>query len=171
MAKEKKAHKPKGEGRTPSLAPFVDGPFKIYMTTGGKEYDGQVLSSGIIRIDEKDFTSPSSAGSYILGKDEKGKPRQVDGWKCWSFNKDGKRVLLDSLRGSKSPLKAEAPKKERKAKAAKPATEKKARISRKPEGVGRKPRAVKKTAKPNGASQPDITDADLPNDNEASAPF
>jgi hypothetical protein len=58
-------------------------------------------------------------------------------------------------------------------KIAKPATEKKAKA---PSGAApRKPRAAKKTAKPaaskpNGASQPDITDVDLPA-NEASAPF
>lgn len=118
------------KGRTPALAPYVDSPFKIYMMTGGKEYDAQVLSSGVIKIDEKEFTSPSSAGSYLLSKNAKGKPLQVDGWKSWNFNKDGKRVPLDTLRGSKSPLKAEdKPKKVAKPKAKKvrkPRTPKKA---------------------------------------------
>jgi hypothetical protein len=137
MPKEKKERK-KSEGRKPSLAPFVDSSFTIYMTTGKKEYKGTVLSSGVIRVDEKDFTSPSSAGSYILGKDDKGKPKQVDGWKSWTFNKDGERVALNTLRGSKSPLKfAEA--KTKKPRAAKPAKAK----------TARKPRAKK--AKTNGA--------------------
>ena len=136
MAKEKKIRKPKGEGRVPTLKPYVDAPFKIYMTTGGKEYDGTVLSSGLIKIDEKEFTSPSSAGSYILGKDEKGKPRQVDGWKSWTFNKDGSRVMLNTLRGGKSPLKLEAPKREKKAKS-------KSNGATKPKRV-RKPRAARK---------------------------
>jgi hypothetical protein len=94
-------------------------------------------------VDEKEFTSPSSAGSYILGKDDKGKPRQVDGWKSWTFNKDGERVPLDTLRGAKSPLKAapEKPKRERKAKAANPTTAK----------TPRKPRAKKPKA--NGAAR------------------
>lgn len=104
----KKERKPKGEGRKPTLAPFVDSPFKIYASTGGKEYEAQVLSTGIIKMDEKEYTSPSAAGSALLGKDSKGKPRQVDGWAFWKMNKDGKRVPLDDLRGAKSPLKEAA---------------------------------------------------------------
>ena len=116
MTKEKKARvkkekvaRKKSEGRKPTLAPFVkDNPFKIYANTGGKEYEATVLTSGMIKMDEKEYTSPSSAGSALLGKDSKGKMRQVDGWKFWRFNKDGGRVPLDTLRGSKSPLKEEA---------------------------------------------------------------
>jgi len=144
MAKEKKVRKPKGEGRVPTLKPYVDSPFKIFMTTGGKEYDGMVLSSGVIKIDEKEFTSPSSAGSYILGKDEKGKPRQVDGWKSWTFNKDGSRVMLNTLRGGKSPLKLEAPKREKKAKAA--------------NGTPKAARTTKRVRKPRAARKPVITE-------------
>lgn len=130
MAKKEKVKK--SEGRKPTLAPYVDSPFKIYMKTGGKEYDAMVLSSGMIKLDEKEFTSPSSAGQYLLGKNDKGKPLQVDGWKSWKFNKDGERVPLDVLRGSKSPLeKTEV--KPRKAKAVKAASDKpkKARKPRK----------------------------------------
>ena len=135
--KEKKQRKPKSEGRKPSLAPFVDSSFTIYMTTDKKEYKGVVLSSGVIKIDEKEFTSPSSAGSYILGKDDKGKPKQVDGWKSWTFNKDGERVALNALRGAKSPLKlTEA--KPKKPRAAKPAKAK----------AARKPRAKKQKTSP-----------------------
>jgi hypothetical protein len=161
MAKKEKSQRKKGEDRTPALAAFVDSPFKIYMTTGGKEYDAQVLSSGIIKIDDKEFTSPSSAGSYILGNDKKGKPRQVDGWKAWSFNKDGERVALDTLRGSKSPLKAEAPKKERKAKTAKPNGSAKAAKPKSP----RKPRAKK----PNGSAQAGTTLANELQEGQATA--
>jgi hypothetical protein len=154
MPKEKAARvkKPKSEGRKPTLAGLVDSPLVIFMTTGKKEYKGTVLSSGVIKIDEKEFTSPSSAASYILGKDDKGKPKQADGWKCWSFNKDGERVVLDTLRGAKSPLKAVAPK-PKKVKAA----PKKART----------PRAAKKS-KANGAEKHDVSDKDIPQ-NEATA--
>jgi hypothetical protein len=105
-----KAKKQKSEGRKPTLAPFVDGPFKIYANTDGKEYEAMVLSSGIIKMEEKEYTSPSSAGSVLLGKDKKGKPKQVDGWSFWKFNKNGERVPLDALRGSKSPLTVHEPK-------------------------------------------------------------
>ena len=115
----KKAARKKSEGRVPTLAPYADtiGGKTIYMNHDGKEHTATVLSSGVIRMDEKDYTSPSSAGSAILGKDKKGKPRQIDGWKSWYFNKDGDRVMLNTLRGSKSPLSIEAPK-PRKAKSA-----------------------------------------------------
>jgi hypothetical protein len=165
MAKEKKQRKPKGEGRTPRLAGLVDSPLVIFMTTGGKEYKGTVLTSGMIKVDEKEFTSPSSAGSYILGNDKKGKPRQVDGWKSWTFNKDGERVALDTLRGSKSPLKAEE---------AKPKREKKAKSASAPKKAS-KPRAARAkkakiaSLKTNGAAvEHDIRDSDIPQ-NEASA--
>lgn len=146
MPKEKKARK-KSEGRKPRLAGLVDSPLTIFMSTGGKEYKGVVLSSGVIKIDEKEFTSPSSAGSYILGNDKKGKPRQVDGWKSWTFNKDGERVPLDTLRGSKSPLKAvEAnPKKARKPKAVTPKP-KRTRKSRTPKLPVAAPAAQEATA-------------------------
>jgi hypothetical protein len=108
-----KVKKQKSEGRKPTLAPFVDGPFKIYASTDDKEYEAMVLSSGIIKMDEKEYTSPSSAGSVLLGKDKKGKLRQVDGWSFWKFNKNGERVPLDVLRGSKSPLTVDEPKKKK----------------------------------------------------------
>lgn len=144
MAKEKKQRvkKPKGEGRTPTLAPYADtiGGKTIYMNHDGKEHTATVLQSGVIRMGDKDFTSPSSAGSAILGKDKKGKPRQVDGWKSWYFNKDGERVMLNVLRGSKSPLALAAPKPKREKKAATP---KKAKPARKPR--------AKRAAKANSA--------------------
>lgn len=161
MAKAKAAKK-KGEGRVPTLAPYADtiGGKTIYMNHDGKEHTATVLSSGVIRMGEKDFTSPSSAGSAILGKDKKGKPRQVDGWKSWYFNKDGERVMLNTLRGSKSPLALEAPK-PHKAKSAK------ANGAAKPKKA-RKARTAK--PKPNGSasSKPEVTDSDIPQ-NEATA--
>lgn len=116
--KPKEAGAPKGEGRKPVLAPYVEGgaPFKIYATYKGKEYAAQVLTSGIIKMDEKEYTSPSAAGRAIMGNNDKGKPLQVDGWAFWKYNDDatGKRVPLDKLRGKDSPLK-EVEKKETKA--------------------------------------------------------
>lgn len=100
--KEKKVLKPKGEGRTPALAAFVDSSFKIYLNHSGKEHEATVLSTGVIRYNDKEYTSPSSVGAKIVGA-------EVNGWRAWSFNKNGERVPLDVLRGSKSPL-AEAPK-------------------------------------------------------------
>jgi hypothetical protein len=145
--KEKKARKPKGEGRKPTLAPFVDAPFKVYVTFDGKERDAMVLSSGVIRYKEKEFTSPSGFANAVIK--EVGAKGRADGWKVVTFNKDGERVALDTLRGSKSPLKAEAPKKERKAKTAKPNGS--AKVA-KPKAA-RKPRAKK----PNGAATPGAT--------------
>lgn len=148
MAKEKKVRKPKGEGRTPTLKPYVDSPFKIYMNHDGKEREAQVLSGGLIRLGEKEFTSPSSAAQAILGKNAKGKPLQADGWRAWRFNKNGERVELNVLRGKDSPLKAAAPKKPRKAKSTNGAAKSK-RI--------RKPRAKRVNAEVETAQSAEAT--------------
>ncbi len=165
MAKEKAARvkKPKSEGRTPRLAGLVDSPLTIYMTTGGKEYKGTVLTSGIIKVDEKEFTSPSSAGSYILGNDKKGKPRQVDGWKSWTFNKDGERVMLNTLRGGKSPLKTETPKRDNAAKRTRKAVDGASKTRRTP----KKPRTRK--PKTNGAAHEQSDAANTGSDTGAEA--
>lgn len=123
MSKTKKA---KGEGRKPTLAPFVDSPFKVYMTCDGKERDAMVLSSGIIKYKEKEFTSPSGFANAVIK--ELGAKGRVDGWKSVYFNKDGERVMLNTLRGRKSPLKLEAPKREKQA--AKPKRVRKPRPAR-----------------------------------------
>ena len=120
MAKAKKNGTPKkkGEGRTPTLAPYTEALAgkTIYMNHDGKEHAATVLTSGVIRMNDKDYTSPSSAAGAILGKNKKGKQLQADGWRCWRFNKDGERVELNVLRGKDSPLKAAAaPKRERRA--------------------------------------------------------
>jgi hypothetical protein len=144
MSKEKKVKKTKGEGRKPTLAPYVDSPFKVYMNVDGKERDAQVLSTGIIKYKEKEFTSPSSLATFIMK--EAGQKGRADGWKVLSFNKDDKRVPLNVLRGAKSPLKAAEPKakKERKPKAPKPPkAEKPKRVAAK---QPRKPRAAKPEA-------------------------
>jgi hypothetical protein len=130
MAKKNSGKKEKkSEGRTPRLEGLVENPFKIYARSGGKDFEAQVLKSGMIVYDDKEYTSPSSAGIAVLVKTVDRKNPQIDGWKFWKYNKDGERVELNVLRGSKSPLKAESPK------AAKPKKEKKAR----------KPRAKKQT--------------------------
>ncbi len=113
--KEKKARtrKPKAEGgRKPVLEGMVERPLPIYGTYKGKEYNAMVLTSGMIKLDETEYATPSAAGRAVLGNNEKGKPLQVDGWKFWRFNEDGERVPLDKLRGAKSPLKAPEKKEE-----------------------------------------------------------
>jgi len=105
MTKPKASSKQKSEGRTPTLAPFVKEGFNIFAGRDGK-YEARVRADGIIVFRDKEYTSPSSAGSKALGNDDKGKPRQVDGWKFWRFKKNGEEVELNVLRGSKSPLAA-----------------------------------------------------------------
>jgi len=120
------------EGRKPTLAQFVDHPFPIYANYKDEEYTALVLSSGIIMFEEKPYATPSAAGRAVIGN-YKGKPLQVDGWAFWRFNKDGERVKLDVLRGSKSPLK-EVAAKEVKAKAPrKPRARKAKKASESPE--------------------------------------
>lgn len=129
----KKERKEKGQGRVPTLAAFVQGgAFHIYMTVDGKEREAQVLKSGVIVYKGKEYTSPSSAANAAV-KDA-GVKGLCDGWKVWKMNKDGERVPLNVLRGSKSPLKAAAaPKREKKA----------AKPKRAPKPRARKPQAAK----------------------------
>lgn len=107
VAKEKKPKvaKVKVAGRKPTLAPFVKdrkAPFKLYASIKEKEITATVLLSGMIVMDEKEYATPSAVGKFLTGY-------AVDGWRFWKFNQDGKRVYLDEIRGSKSPLaKAEA---------------------------------------------------------------
>ncbi len=162
----KEAKKPKGEGRTPTLAPYTDtlAGKTIYMNHDGKKHTATVLTSGVIRFNDKDYTSPSSAGSAILGKDKKGKPRQIDGWKSWYFNKDGERVMLNTLRGAKSPLtlelakprKARAEKKCRKRRQKTPLTVQVAVAQERASRRERKMDAVRKSAikKPSAGEAP-----------------
>lgn len=111
MAKEKKAKKVKkvktpkvkSEGRKPTLAPFVDAPFKLYASYKEKEYTAQVLKSGVIVFEEKEYATPSQLGKEICGM-------AVNGWKFFSFNQDDKRVPLDAIRGAKSPIMSKAKK-------------------------------------------------------------
>jgi len=127
----KKAANPKSEGPKPKLAPYVDNPFKIYATSNGKEYEAQVLKSGMIVMGEKEFTSPSAAAKSILRKNN---PKaEVDGWHFWKFNKDGDRVALSELR----PAKDIAKRSDKKEARPKPAPAK-----------PRKPKAAKKTRSP-----------------------
>ena len=121
--KEKKQRKPKGEGRTPRLTPFVSEGFNITASGGGKEFDARVRKDGMIIFKDKEFFSPSAAAKAALPE------RSIDGWGFWMLkDKDGNRVPLDTLRGSKSPLKAtdatpkkKAPAKRKKRRAAKKA--------------------------------------------------
>ncbi len=103
MAKAKKEKAPKAPrvkkelGRKPTLAPFVDAPFKLYGTGANKDVTAQVLSSGIIVLEGKEYTSPSDAAHSLTKV-------AVNGWRFWQYNKNDKRVSLDQIRGSKSPL-------------------------------------------------------------------
>jgi hypothetical protein len=147
MPKEKKARKPKGEGRKPVLAEFIDEGLNIYAKYKGKEFEARVRKDGVIIFRDKEYATPNAAGMAATGRNH-----GIDGYRFWSFNKDGERVPLDTLRGAKSPL-AKVEAKPKKVKAA----PKKAR----------KPRATKKS-KANGAEKHDVSDKDIPQ-NEAGA--
>jgi hypothetical protein len=91
----------KGEGRKPVLVGLIDNPLPLYASYKGKEYTAMALTSGVIKLDEVEYPTPSAAAKAILGNNEKGKPLQVDGWHFWKFNKDGERVALSELRSEK----------------------------------------------------------------------
>lgn len=85
--------KSQGEGRKPTLAPFIDGGFTITAEYKGKTFEAKVNADGTIEFDGETYTSPSSAGKAAIKK-------SVDGWTFWK--KGGEP--LDELRGKKSPL-------------------------------------------------------------------
>jgi hypothetical protein len=118
MAKQK-APKAKSEGRKPTLAPYVSDSFKIYGNHDGKEYEATVLSSGVVRYKDKDYTSPSAAAKVIVGV-------EVNGFVFWKYGKNGERQLLNAIRG-KDAIKVAAPK-PKKAKVAKAKKARKAKV-------------------------------------------
>ncbi len=65
-----------------------------------------VLLNGMIRMDEKDYATPSAACSSLVQAVNPKSSTRFDGWKFWSFNKENKRVELNDLRGKESPLTA-----------------------------------------------------------------
>jgi len=89
--------KVKGEGRKPTLAPFIDGAMDIHAEYKEKKFTAKVAADGVITCDGKTFTSPSAAGKHCIRK-------EVDGWKFWKHGEGEKELPLDSLRGKKSPL-------------------------------------------------------------------
>lgn len=88
-------------GREKLLASLLDNPMPLYATYKGKEYQALALTSGLIKLDEVEYPTPSAAARAILGNNEKGKPLQIDGWNFWKFNKNGERVPLTDLRTEK----------------------------------------------------------------------
>lgn len=113
MAKKEKAAPKEVPAK---LAGFVDSPFRVYLVMGKKEREASVLSSGLIRFKEEEFKSPCAAATAMAkDMDEKW---VLNAWTALKYNKDGERVALDTIRGSKSPLKAApAPKAKKVAKA------------------------------------------------------
>lgn len=116
MAKEKKKRVKKEKVvAAPKLAAFVDSPVKIWYMYDGKEREATILSSGAILYKNVDYPSPCAAGTAIA-KDLGGEPK-TNAWVAFKYNKDGERVPLDQIRGSKSPLKKPEPKPKREKKA------------------------------------------------------
>lgn len=152
MAKEKKQ---KSEGRKPPLAPFVSGPFKIYGSYKGKEIEAQVLSSGMIKMNNKEYATPSAATRAIT-------KNAVDGWIFWKYNKDGKRVILDEIRGAKSPL--ECLDKAAAKHAAKPKAKKAAKPAKKAAPKARKTHGNGKKTQDAPVSEPEVQENDIPQD-------
>jgi hypothetical protein len=145
MPKEKKAKK--SDGRKPTLAPFIDGAMNIFATYKKKEYEAKVRADGVIVYKDKEYATPSLAALAIVGKEG-----SVNGWVFWRYTEGGKDLLLNKIRGSKSPLKLEASK-PKKVKAAAP---------KKPKSP-RKPRAKKSKANGHAA---DVASGDGINANE-----
>ena len=81
------------DGRRPVLAQYPNFPTTLRTRYKGKTLFAYVRKTGLIFFAKKHFTSPSLAGSHIVGG------RACNGWKFWQYQRaPGDWVLLDELR-------------------------------------------------------------------------
>lgn len=118
MPRVKKEKRAKAVGGSPAkLAAFVDHPFPVYVDIDGKEREATVLSTGLIKYKDVEYKSPCAVAT-AMAKDV-GVPWTGNAWTRLKYNEDGKRVALDTVRGSKSPTKKAGSKPKRVRKASK----------------------------------------------------
>ena len=67
-------------GRTPVLAPYIDGGMKLRAKFKGRVIRAHVLKSGIIVFKGKRYNSPSMAGAAVCR-------RTCNGWTFWQFER------------------------------------------------------------------------------------
>ncbi len=67
-------------GRTPVLAPYIDGGMKLRAKFKGRIIRAHVLKSGIIVFKGKRYNSPSMAGAAVCR-------RTCNGWTFWQFER------------------------------------------------------------------------------------
>lgn len=83
------------DGRTPTLAGYVDGRTPIRMRYRKRLYKAVVLPDGTIRFKGKYFSSPSTAASVVS-------KRPMNGWSWWRYEvAPGEWVELKKLRRGK----------------------------------------------------------------------
>jgi hypothetical protein len=81
------------DGRKPVLAAYITKPMTIRARNKGKMVRATVAKTGLIRFDEKQFTSPSLAGAHAV------KRPTCNGWTFWHYERaPGDWVPLDALR-------------------------------------------------------------------------
>jgi hypothetical protein len=87
-----KGHLP-AVGRTPALAEYIKGPLKLRARFKGQAITARVRRTGHVRLDGKDYTSPSLAAAAAC------KRKTCNGWTFWQYERaPGKWALLDQLR-------------------------------------------------------------------------
>lgn len=82
-----------GKGRTPVLAPYIEGPIRLQARHKGKLHRASVRRDGKIRFEGKMYNSPSVAGAAAV------KHKTCNGWTFWRYERaPGDWVILDTLR-------------------------------------------------------------------------
>jgi hypothetical protein len=80
-------------GRTPILAPYVNGPMKLRGRFKRETLHATVRRDGIVHLNGRLFTSPSLAAAVAC------KVPTCNGWIFWQYERaPGDWVLLDELR-------------------------------------------------------------------------
>ncbi|HET6273082.1 MAG TPA: hypothetical protein VFG32_08875 [Bacteroidota bacterium] len=95
--RRRRSRQRKTSGRRANLAGLLSSGTELRARYRKKEYVASVDGTGRISIDDKTFSSPSAAGSFVRNG------KATDGWMFWTYkNEVSKWVKIDELR-SKQP--------------------------------------------------------------------
>jgi Restriction Enzyme Adenine Methylase Associated len=84
---------PAADGRHPTLAEYVNGPMKLRARFKGQTIEARVRRTGEVRLDGKEYTSPSLAAAAAC------KRKTCNGWTFWQYERaPGDWVPLNELR-------------------------------------------------------------------------
>jgi hypothetical protein len=84
---------PAPDGRHPTLADYIKAPMQLRARFKGQTIEARVRRTGHVRLDGKEYTSPSLAAAAAC------KRPTCNGWTFWRYERaPGDWVLLNELR-------------------------------------------------------------------------